>query len=187
MWLNLLIACVIGGLTYGLTLYLDDGAPPPSAVIVQQPGNSITMLETGEQTPEFTFTTLAGKTQDIKDFKGKIILLNFWATWCPPCIAEMPSLLNIAKTHESDVVLIALSSDLDAESIKNFLRRIEAAESAPNILIGLDEQSRVTQDIFKVFKLPETIVIDRDGMQHAKLIGANWEPEALEKIIGELK
>jgi thiol-disulfide isomerase/thioredoxin len=188
MWVNILIAIAIGALTYGITLYIDGGQPPqPIVNIAPQTENSVVALNPYKSVPDFSFTTLDSVSHDISDFKGKIIVLNFWATWCPPCIVEMPALLSAAKAHDKDLILIALSSDLEKEPVDRFLEKLGDDARQPNVLFAIDEQSRVTRDLFQAFKLPETIIIGRDGQMHSRLIGANWQKGDLENIIRELQ
>ncbi len=76
----------------------------------------------GEQVPDFSIETLAGDKVEIKDLKGKIVLLNFWATWCGPCVQEMPELNKFVSSLDSDnFVVLAIARKQDKETIKGFL------------------------------------------------------------------
>ena len=190
MWLNILIAASISVLTYGATIYFDQRPPPREIIVAPDTKLNTVTLEPGKATPDFSFETLNGKAHKISDFKGKIVILNFWATWCAPCLVEFPALLDVAAAHEEDVVLLALSSDLGPEKITPFLNKMEKQRGKKipdNVFIAIDDMGKVTQEIFQTYRLPETIIIDREQNLRSKLIGANWEPEDLNKIIKELQ
>lgn len=131
--------------------------------------------------PGFSFTDLEGKNHSLKDFKNKTIILNFWATWCPPCVKEFPVLLQIAEKHKEKVVFIALSSDIDDGTIKKFLAA-QKIKSSGNIIIARDA-ANISGDLFQTFQLPKTFVIDQTGQIRAKFSGADWQPSELEAHI----
>lgn len=170
-WLNATLFIAVAALGYGLTTYMDHAAPPARAE------TEIKAL------PDFSFTALDGKTHKAKDFRGKIVIVNFWATWCPPCVVEFPALLKIAADNKDNVVLIALSSDTKEDDIKKFLQ--QQKEPADNVFIAHDRED-VTLKIFGVTQLPETVITDRELNIREKLIGAEWEPRMLQKIIDSL-
>lgn len=107
--------------------------------------------------PDFPMITLDGKQINLSDFKGKVIFLNLWATWCPPCIAEMP---NIHKLYESasadDVAFVMLSLDEDIGKAKKFIKRKEYKFP----VYGLKESLPAA---FETTVIPTTYIIDRNG------------------------
>ncbi len=169
-WLNAALFIAVAALGYGLTIYMDSGAPSARTETEIKP------------LPDFSFTELDGTTHAARDFRGKIVIVNFWATWCPPCVVEFPALLKIAAEND-DVILIALSSDTDEATIKKFLQQQE--KPAKNVFIAHDRED-VTLKIFGVSKLPETVITDHELNIRKKLIGAEWEPRMLQKIIDSL-
>ncbi len=184
MRLNIFIALCIGLLTYGLTIYMDSSKPKVMELPIETEAP-----KAGEQTPAFSFTDIFDKTHSVKDFKGKIVILNFWASWCPPCVKEFPLLLETAAAHKDDVVLIALSSDHDAAAMDKFITKLGKKfdlKSIPNVFIALDENTQVTQGLFQTFRLPETIIIDREQNLREKLVGANWTRAELKEIINSM-
>lgn len=170
-WLNAALFLAVAALGYGLTVYFDSAATPARA-----------KTET-KSLPDFTFTDLSGKTRSAQDFKNKIVVINFWATWCPPCVVEFPALLKIAAENKDNMVLIALSSDANESAIKQFLQ--QQKEPAENVFIAHDRED-ITLKIFGVTQLPETVITDRELNIREKLIGAEWEPRMLQKIIDSL-
>ncbi|MEZ5814558.1 MAG: TlpA disulfide reductase family protein [Alphaproteobacteria bacterium] len=179
-----LLACIAAA-AYFFTLYLDTRTPPIDIII--QPEAPIEDIEKGQEAPNFTFTDTNGKTHALRDFKGKIIILNFWASWCPPCIKEFPHFITAAKEFENDVVFIGISSDLNTESMNKFLDRLGADIKKQNILIALDEDQNITKNLFQTYRLPETVLIDVNQHMHTKIIGADWDYAALQKQIRTLQ
>jgi len=171
LWLNAALFLAVAALGYGLTIYFDGASMPARAETETKP------------LPDFSFTDLSGKTRSVHDFKNKIVIINFWATWCAPCVMEFPALLKIAADNKDNVVLIALSSDAKEDDIKKFLQQQKAPTE--NVLIAHDRED-VTLKIFGVTQLPETIITDPELNIREKLIGAEWEPAMLQKIIDSL-
>ncbi|MEZ5919061.1 MAG: TlpA disulfide reductase family protein [Alphaproteobacteria bacterium] len=131
--------------------------------------------------------TLDGRRVHIGDFEDKTVMLNFWATWCAPCVKEFPILIGIAEEYKDDVVFIALSSDLEQNAIDRFLAKLEKdsgiSVKADNILIALDENQAVTQKIFQTYRLPETVLIDKHQKLRQKITGADWRREDITSVI----
>jgi cytochrome c biogenesis protein CcmG/thiol:disulfide interchange protein DsbE len=130
--------------------------------------------------PAFSFTDLEGKIHHSSEFKGKTVILNFWASWCPPCVKEFPALIAMAKKHP-DTVLLALSADIDDKAIENFLAR-QHLETAANIIVARDSEN-IAQKLFGTFQLPETFVIDHNWKIREKFIGADWQAVDMEAAI----
>ena len=171
----LLIAIALVG--YGLTVYFDGSKPPENAT------NTRIIAQDNEPLTDFTFTDISGESHSLKDFQGKIVIINFWATWCAPCVVEFPALLKIAAENKNKVVLIALSSDTGETEIRQFLAKQKTP--ADNVYIAHDRED-LTLKMFGVNRLPETLITDRDLKKREKLIGAEWTPETLQKIIDSL-
>ncbi len=172
--LNTTLFVAVALIGYGLTVYLDNSAPPARAKIEK---------ENSEAIADFSFTDLAGSTHNLEDFEGKIVIINFWATWCAPCVVEFPALLDLAAKNKSDVVLIALSSDMDEAPIRNFLKKQQTPGA--NVYIAHDSEN-LTLKQFGVSQLPETIITDRALKKRTKLIGAEWSSTEVQKIIDAL-
>ncbi len=142
--------------------------------------------------PAFSFATLDGKSLNITDHKGKTIILNFWATWCAPCIAEFPSLIELAHRNPVDLVLLAVSVDETPENIPAFLKRfapeIQDKAKAPNIVIGLDPQKKIAQDLFGTVLFPETFIIGPDLTIRRKIAGeTDWNGPELSADLEKIK
>lgn len=166
--LILVILCAtIGFLTKTFDTYLPQGSSTAEKGFAE-----------GRRAPDFTFTDIKGKSRRLSDFDGKIVMLNFWASWCPPCVKEFPDLLAVAASMPDDVVLLALSSDFEEAPMNRFLRQLERQSPEnyrlPNIIIGMDESAAITQKLYGTRLLPETVLIDKDGIMRRKIAGANW-------------
>lgn len=126
--------------------------------------------------PDFTVQD-AGRTVSLHDFRGKVVVLNFWATWCPPCVDEMPSLVALQSKPEikDRVQIFAISLDQDESAYKKFL-----AEYHINILTVRDPTQQSTRP-YATTGFPETFIIDAKGVLRRKFIGPiDWtKPEII--------
>ncbi len=134
--------------------------------------------------PDFTLTDLHGKKVSLSGFRGKVVILNFWATWCGPCEAEMPSLNNLYREFKSKgLVVIAISVDQSETSVLSFI-----AEKKLAFPVLLDKNKEVYFDSYAVMGLPTTFIIDRSGVLVEKIMGEQewYSPETKEKILNLL-
>jgi peroxiredoxin len=118
----------------------------------------------GEKAPDFTITD-SDRTVQLSQLHGKPVLLNFWATWCPPCIEEMPSLVQLQKQLGDKVTILAVSEDADEKPYHQFIR-----DHTIDLLTVRDTKSAANA-LYGTFKFPETYVIDKDGVIRRKFIG----------------
>jgi thiol-disulfide isomerase/thioredoxin len=131
----------------------------------------------GSDAPRFTITD-SQRTVTLSQFEGKPVVLNFWATWCPPCIQEMPSLVQLQKQLGDKVTVLAVSEDDDDNAYKQFLRDHNVD------LLTVRDTGQKTNALYGTFKFPETFVIDRNGKIVRKFIGAQeWtSPEIVDYL-----
>ncbi len=178
------ISALIGAclLAYALTVHFAKAKPQN----ITQPDTPIERLEKNQPVPDFTFKDANGAAHNINDFKGKIVILNFWASWCPPCIKEFPHFISAAKEFNEKVVFVGVSSDLDQTAMNTFMSKIKLPESNKNFYVTLDDNGAITKDIFQTLRLPETILIDTNGIMRSKIIGANWDYDDLKTQIATL-
>jgi cytochrome c biogenesis protein CcmG, thiol:disulfide interchange protein DsbE len=135
----------------------------------------------GSAAPDFTVRD-SERAVTLSQFKGQVVVLNFWATWCPPCIEEMPSLVQMQERMKSKgVTVLAVSVDVDEGSYRRFLR-----DHNVNLLSVRDADQK-SNELYGTFKFPETYVIDRNGVVRRKFIGAvDWmDPEVID-FLGKL-
>jgi peroxiredoxin len=135
--------------------------------------------------PDFTLMTLEGRPARLREFRGKLVLLNFWATWCAPCLHEMPSMGRLYQTFkEADFVLLAVSMDHQGEGVaRPFVDNLKLT-----FPILLDSTSEVGRQ-YSVRGLPTTYLIDPDGLLIGAVIGARdwYRTEAKALIAGLLR
>ena len=130
--------------------------------------------------PDFTVQD-SDRTIALRDFRGKIVVLNFWATWCPPCIEEMPSLSALQARLRDRVNVVAVSVDEDADAYHRFLR-----ENNIQLLTVRDPQ-RNSNRLYGTDKYPETYIIDRAGILRRKFIGpVEWTSPEIIEYLGKL-
>lgn len=144
-----------------------------------------------DQVPEIMVQDLNGRQVSLRQFKGKIVILNFWATWCPPCVKEFPSMLQLVKDSGGEVVLVAVSHDDSIPSIHRFLQGFKSQYSAelsgPSVVMAWDEQQKIARDQFGIIRLPETIILDKKQRMIKKYAGAvNWVGPEVKALIGQL-
>lgn len=130
--------------------------------------DSIGGLKMGAKAPDFTLETLEGKQVSLSDYKGKKVMLNFWATWCPPCKKEMPDMEKYSNQAGEDVVILAVNIDPEND-VQAFIN-----ENGITFDIPLDSQSakRPVNEQYKVMAIPTTYFIDSDGIIRNKVVKA---------------
>ncbi len=153
---------------------------PPTAV--PQPD------EAGAQpAPALKLKDIDGATHDLAKLRGKVVLINFWATWCPPCRREMPSMERLSQALKGeDFVVLAVDVGEDADTIHAFTSQLDATLRFP---ILLDSTSRAMQ-AWKVAGLPTTFLVDKQGRIAASAIGGREfdHPEivrAIRELLGK--
>jgi len=137
------------------------------------------------EAPDFTLSGLEGRPAQLREFRGKLVLLNFWATWCAPCLHEMPSMERLYQTFkQTDFALLAVSMDRQGEEMaRPFVDRLKLT-----FPVLLDRTSEVGNR-YGVRGLPTTYLIDSDGRIIGAVIGARewYRTEAKALIAGLLR
>lgn len=133
--------------------------------------------------PDFALADLSGHTHRLSDYRGKIVFLNLWATWCPPCRDEMPSMERLyRRLANTNFAMLAISQDTDPnESVRPFVEQFGL--SFP---ILVDREGNVPPK-YGVTGYPETFIIDPNGSVIDHIVGPrNWESEASYRYFGDL-
>lgn len=144
-------------------------------------------LSPGEIPPDFELKTLDGQTIRLSDYKGKKVILNFWATWCPPCRAEMPYLENYYKTKakKQNVEIIAVNltnaerGSKKLETVKSF-----TDEYGLTFPIPLDKTGGIG-NTYQTITIPTSYMINSKGIIHEKIIGP-MDEEMIKKLVNEM-
>jgi peroxiredoxin len=128
---------------------------------------------------DFTIPTSPDGTFRLSEHRGKVVMLNFWATWCPPCLEEMPALERLYRRHrDAGFSLLAVSLDTDGAKIAPFVAR--RGLSFP---VGLDPRTKVAE-LYGVRHLPSTFILDREGNIAAVALGAReWDSAASHALV----
>jgi cytochrome c biogenesis protein CcmG/thiol:disulfide interchange protein DsbE len=131
----------------------------------------------GSAAPDFTVKD-ADRTVNLRDLRGKIVILNFWTSWCEPCIVEMPSLGQLQKQMSPKVTVLAVSTDADPGAYRRFLRQYNIE------FLTVNDPDKKSSDLYGTTGQPETFIIDPSGVLRRKFIGpVNWtSPEIVEYL-----
>jgi thiol-disulfide isomerase/thioredoxin len=154
------------------------GTAPPQGTPVESAGEAVVvqLLKDPAALADFTLTDLNGRSISSADLRGKVVLVNFWATWCPPCRAEIPDLIKLQDKYRDKLVVLGISEDeVPPDEVKAFV-----AEQKMNYPVAM-----TTPALAKIFRgvsaLPTTFVIDRDGKLQQRHVGMlNAEQAELE-------
>jgi peroxiredoxin len=141
-----------------------------------RPGSSAPHLTAAD----FSLPDLSGKELSLADFRGKVILLNFWASWCPPCRAEMPSMQKLSNLFKNKkFVVLAVAEDQGPQQAVSFVN-----SNHYSFPVLFDPQGKAAQ-LYGVTAYPTTYLIDKKGVVRHRVVGAaDWTDE---KIVKELK
>jgi thiol-disulfide isomerase/thioredoxin len=131
----------------------------------------------GETAPDFTISD-GSRTVTLSQLRGKPVLLNFWASWCGPCVEEMPSLVQLQKQMGDKATVLAISLDSDDKAYQQFVRDHNVD------LLTVRDPKQISNSLYGTFKFPETYVIDKNGNILRKFIGAvDWtNPEIVDYV-----
>jgi peroxiredoxin len=172
-WASLLIigAGLLFGLLAGVLIFF--GLPAlgglraaPEAAVQTPGGPQAPAPVVGAPAPDFVLNELSGGQVRLADLKGQVVLLNFWATWCGPCEAEMPAIEDRYTTFKGQgLVVLGINQDEDAEIVQAFVERL-----------GLDfpillDPGAVVGELYRARGLPTTFIVDRDGQIVVQKVG----------------
>lgn len=131
-------------------------------------GHSMTPLPSAPLAEDFSLPDMDGEDHALTDFRGQVVMLNFWGTWCPPCRREMPSMQRLyAKFRERGLVVVAVNQFEDPDLVFEFIGRLSEEPTFP---ILFDRESRISE-LYKVKGLPTTYLLDREGRIRYRAIG----------------
>lgn len=130
----------------------------------------------GSNAPDFTITD-SDHSITLSQFRGNIVVLNFWASWCPPCVEETPALIQMQdRFRQKGIIVVAVSIDADAAAYHRFLKAYHVN------MVTVREPSQKTAGLYGTHGWPETYVIDRAGVIQRKFVGpVDWNsPEVIQ-------
>lgn len=140
-------------------------------------------LTTGTEAPDFSFPDLDGKTVRLRDLRGKVVFINIWATWCPTCVWEMPSMEQVHQEYKKrDFVMLAVDIDiLGKEVVLPFM-----AKHRLTMPVLLDPQGTIKR-IYRTTGVPETFIVDKRGiLRHIEIGPRDWSEPQTMAMIGRL-
>ena len=140
------------------------------------------LVVVGDTAPDFSITADNGRAITPTNFGGKLLVLNFWATWCPPCIEELPSLNQFQRRFaNSGVVVLGISIDKDEKAYRDFLARARVS-----FLTARDPDNKINVE-YGTLKVPETYIIDSSGKVLRKIISnTDWMSERMIRDVQSL-
>lgn len=164
-----LIGCMIFGLAFGV-VWLQSAKYEP--------------LTVGKEAPNFSLPDLSDKSVQLTDYRGKVVFLNFWATWCKPCQEEMPSMEQLYKNYQKDgLVILAVSIDrvTTKKDIPPFVKNMNLT-----FPVLVDSWGQ-TDKRYKLMGVPETYIIDQGGILREKVIGPrDWTRSENLRVMDQL-
>lgn len=137
------------------------------------------ILKVGGVAPSLELQDLNGKSHRLENYRGKVVLINFWASWCPPCLIEMPSLVSVYKQFkDKGFEILAVNLDENVKPVHEFLESLHIP-----FKVFLDPKGIAAQT-YLVYGLPYTVLLDREGKVQFKVFGGHdWDRgEPFEKI-----
>jgi thiol-disulfide isomerase/thioredoxin len=159
---------------------------PAQAAEREQPklGYTLTALSKPVPAPDFTLEDIDGNKFSLKAYRGKVVLLNFWATWCPPCRREMPSMERLNQDFKGkDFAVLALNQMEDSDQVFTYTAELAVT---PTFVILFDKNSDVAR-AFGVLGLPTTYLIDKKGNMRFRAIGGrDFDHPEVKKLILQL-
>jgi peroxiredoxin len=158
LYLNIGVAITLIAVGFGSLLWMGQ----QSATSASQQADPLVQASKGMTAPDFALFSPEGQEINLSDYEGQVILINWWATWCPPCKAEMPAINAFYESYQADgFVVLAVNSQEGASTVKDFIQ-----DNGFTFPVLLDSQGQV-MDRFHVRALPTSFIIDRHGViQH---------------------
>ncbi len=157
-------------------------APAPGNSAHAYPTGRLDRSHAGTRAPTTSFQDPQGRPTSFASFRGRPLLVNLWATWCGPCVVEMPSLDGLAAREGEAMQVLALSQDMDGrEQVTQFFAQRNFRELEPYLDPRLDVMTALRIDT-----LPTTILYDADGVEVWRMTGlADWESERAQRLLRE--
>ena len=142
-------------------------------------GQGPTFLKVGDSAPDFSLVDRQGKTWTLSELKGQVVFINFWATWCSPCLKELPSMQKLYETlPKTKFKMLAILSN-DKPVLADFI----ANQKGISIPI-LDDSQNLVSSKFALTGLPETFIVDKQGILREKFIGPEqWDAPGYVQMI----
>ncbi|MBT4762999.1 MAG: TlpA family protein disulfide reductase [Bdellovibrionaceae bacterium] len=150
------------------SIFVADNAPKSSIVLNDFEENGI---------PDFKFKDVNGNDFQLSQFQGKLLLLNFWATWCDPCVEEFPSMLRLIKHFKGEIALVTVSLDESEDDLNKFLKVFKVdPKNPPKGLYLLRDPEKIISKKYHLVALPETFIATKKLKMLRKISGSeDWD------------
>lgn len=188
MWKNIIIIVVLVGLL-GWGVYNHQAKKQVTEKSLKQAQSTTNAtnakigIEKGNLAPDFTLQTVDAKTEKLSDFRGKKVILNFWATWCPPCKAEMPHMEEFYKeNHDKGITIVSVNlttGETDPNNVPKFI-----SDYGLTFPVLLDKQGEAG-NLYQAFTIPTSYIIDTKGVIREKIVGP-MNKETMEKLTSSI-
>ena len=156
-----------GLILLGMAAFVASPRTQPSPDVQSSSRSSTVPVAVNYAAPTLTLSDLDGAEHSLTDYRGQVVLVNLWATWCPPCKAEMPTLMAYYKDHAADgFMTIAINDGDPADAVVTFVQ-----EYGLTFQVWLDPTYEATNRAFKSRNLPSSFVIDREGNIRLRWVG----------------
>lgn len=177
-----ILGLLVGVVTFLATRSWSSGESPAVLAAIDQLGGEWV----GRPAPNFELLGTDGKTHRLADYRGQVIFLNFWASFCVPCREEMPSMESLVRQYANQgMVMVAISHDPKIEDMHGFMQQFLPGERSAMTLLWDPEVS--TAPRYGTELIPETYIIDRDGRIIARFVNAyDWTRPEVKQLIESL-
>jgi peroxiredoxin len=148
-----------------------------AAPAAAQPAPVMRFLRENEPAPDFTLNTLDGRPVSLKDFRGRPVLINFWATWCPPCVEETPELAAAYEAlKDRGVAFIGIGMQDETEKLRQFVEDLRVPYTIVEDPLG------EAGGQYRVLGMPTTFIVDQDGVLRKSIQGAVTKDQVMEAL-----
>lgn len=142
--------------------------------------NGAATIKIGQKAGDFVLPAASGETISLASQRGRVVLINFWATWCGPCQEELPELARLqSKYRERGLSILAISVDNEPENVKTFLKKYDIK------LLGLWDRDKKTAEAYAVEAMPSSYLVDRNGIVRA--IYRGYDPKEFKRLEAEVE
>jgi peroxiredoxin len=172
----LVLAAIAAVFGFGTGVIIISSRPTSDNPLIVLPTSNVRGLSEGSSAPDFTLQTLSGQGITLKDLRGKRVLINFWASWCPPCLAETPDLkAAYNQLREENVAFIGIGTQDETDKLKKF----SDENSVPYTIV--EDPKGTVGDSYGVLGLPTTVLVDSKGIVRKVFTG----PITKDQVIAE--
>jgi len=171
-----------GAALAAMTRTTTPSSDPPAAVTALPKELDLIRPSQVKRVEDFTLENADGGTFQLREHRGKVVFINFWATWCPPCREEMPAMERLfQRSQKGDLVMLAVSVDADPRAVAQFLN-----EQHFTFTVGLDPKMELA-NTYGVRALPASFIVDRQGRLAALALGPRaWDSPAAQVLVDGL-